>query len=356
MKRRRYLTVAGSVAMGGLAGCRGLFETQSARAPPLVSDRPEAVYVPTHVEGMQMIGMNSVGRLRIALSYSFPHRFWLVNDDRTNQVEIGDDDSVHLMVSVWDGETGTAIPSSNASVTITRGGETVVEKSMWPMLSQNMGVHYGDNVALGGDGTYDVTVQFGPVGTRRTGGFRDAFGDQVTPSYTFEYSQSRKEEISYTRLQDRQGERDAVDPMQMEMMPIPQLPPAEQYPGRLLGTGSSGDATFVATLLDERPAGIDGTGPYLAVSPRTPYNRYPIPFMSLSATLTRNGNSVYDDSLAPTLDPDLRYHYGADVDAVEAGDTLTVTPETPPQVSRHEGYETAFVSLEAVEVTVESSG
>jgi hypothetical protein len=355
MNRRRYLAAIGTTTGAALAGCGGIFETRQVGTAPLVENRPDAVYIPSHIEGMQMIDMAMAGRLRIALSYSYPHRFWLVNGDRTNMVEIGDDQSAHLMISVWDGETATAIPSSTVQSTITRGGESVDQRSMWPMLSQNMGFHYGDNVPLEGDGTYDVSIQFGPVGTRRTGAFRDAFGEQASVEYSWEYSESQKQEIMYSLLDERKGERDAIDPMQMEMMPVPQLPPAGEYPGSTLGEGKSGDATFVTTLLDERPAGIDGTGPYLAVSPRTPYNRYPIPFMALSATLSRDGSSVYDGTLTPTLDPNLKYHYGVSVDSVEPGDRLTITPETPPQVARHEGYETAFLSMDSVEMTIEST-
>ncbi|WP_226022907.1 iron transporter [Halomicrobium salinisoli] len=353
MDRREFLAGAATGTLGTLAGCTNLLERQSTRAPPLVEDRPDAVYVPTHVEGMEMVGVKSSGRYSLALFYSFPHRFWLMDDDRTNKVEIGSEDSLHLMASVWDAETETAIPSSNASLTVEQDGGTVVRKRMWPMLSQNMGFHYGDNVALDGDGVYDATVAFGPVSVRRTGEFADAFEEQVSPSFRFEFRRDALEgQVSFEELPDRQGERDAVEPMSMDMAPTPQLPPAEEMPGTTLGTGTSGDARFVATLLDERPEGVDGDGPYLAVSPRTPYNRFPIPMMALSATLERDGETAFDGNLTSTLDPDLKYHYGAAVDGVEDGDRLTITVDSPPGVSRHEGYETTFLDMEPVEMDV----
>ncbi|EJN56997.1 hypothetical protein [Halogranum rubrum] len=43
--------MAGSTSLAGLAGCAGLFETRSELAPPLVENRPDAVYYPTHYEG-----------------------------------------------------------------------------------------------------------------------------------------------------------------------------------------------------------------------------------------------------------------------------------------------------------------
>jgi hypothetical protein len=353
MQRRRMLALAGGLGTASLAGCAGLFQTESRSVgvPDPVENPPGGVYVPSHVEGMQMIGQQRPGRYRIALTYSFPHRFWLVTGDRTNLVEAERDESVHLMASVLDSETNTVVPSSNAHVSITRDGSTVVDKDMWPMLSQNMGFHFGDNVTLDGSGTYEVTVDFGPVGTRATGGFRDGFG-RVSPTFAWEFDTATRDEIEITRLPDRKGQRGAVAPMQMDMLPVPQLPAAEDLPGRPVGTGRSGDAKFATTVLDSPPAGVEGEGAYLVVSARTPYNRFPIPGLSLSATVERGGETVFDGRLPPTLDPDLRYHYGAVVDSLESGDAITVSPGAPPQFARHEGYETAFLDVSSVELTV----
>ena len=51
--------------------------------------------------------------------------------------------------------------------------------------------------------------------------------------------------------------------------------------------------------------------------------------------------------LERTLDPRLGYHYGTTVAGVESSDRLRLATETPPQVARHEGYETAFRAGEA---------
>ena len=133
-------------------------------------------------------------------------------------------------------------------------------------------------------------------------------------------------------------------------MPISSVPKRAEFPGTVRGTTTMGDADFLVATVSEGELASDGT--YLAVSARTPYNRYPLPFMSMSATLTRGGETVYDDILRPAVDPDLGYHYGAAVDGVESGDSLTVTADSPPQVARHEGYETAFVEMGSMEMTV----
>lgn len=359
MHRRTFLRagtgIAGTIA---LTGCLSRFfetQSQSAQAPPLVENRPEAVYYPSHIEGMKMAGMAKAKWYMAGLMFSFPHRFWIVTGQNRKKVELKENDSVHLMASVWDRETKIVPPNANLRIEVTKDGESVASKSLWPMISQNMGYHFGDNVSLSGDGTYTVTVRVGPMDTRRTGPLKGKFGEPAKFEFKFDYSQKKLRDIMFKRLEEKKGQKGAVEPMQMEMMPLAQVPPKEKLPGKVVGDATSGDGVFVVTTLEQPPEGIDKSGRYLAVSARTPYNRYPLPFMSVSGTLTRNGESVFDGALTPTLDPDLNYHYGATVDDIKAGDTLELSIGAPPQVARHEGYETAFFEMSPMELTIKSA-
>ncbi|QZX99637.1 iron transporter [Halobaculum rubrum] len=353
MNRRTFLAraaAAGSVAgAAGVSGCLG-FELSSsdgiAGEPPLVEDRPDGVYLPSHVEGMTMAGTGEAGDYRVGVFYSYAHRFWNVNGESVERTDVESDDDVHLMASVWDPRTGTVLPETGVSIEISTDGSLVSQEVIYPMLSQPMGTHYGGNFGLDGDGTYTVTVSVGGVRTRRTGAFRDRFDEPADIPVEFEYSRSTRDEITFRTLENA-GERDAVDPMGMEMLPDATAPPVDDLPGSVLGEVNSNDAVLVATVLDESPGGIDADGPYLAVSARTPYNRMVIPAMGLEATLSRDGEEVVSGGLTRTLDPDLSYHYGAALgDAnVESGDDLTLTPTVWPQIARHEGYETAFGAL-----------
>jgi hypothetical protein len=65
--------------------------------------------------------------------------------------------------------------------------------------------------------------------------------------------------------------------------------------------------------------------------------------MALSGTQRRGSETKFEGELLRTLDPDLGYHYGAVLESVRSGDELPITIDTPPQVARHEGYETAFL-------------
>ncbi|AZH26104.1 iron transporter [Haloplanus aerogenes] len=345
MKRRgllRSLALAGTLP---LAGCSTLVETRAAGVPPVPENRPDGIYHPSHVEGMKMAGTASSGDYAFGLFYSYPHRFWNVNGDSVSLTEIEEDDAVHLMASVWDPETGTVLPDTGLSLEIYRDGSLVSQEAIYPMLSQPMGFHYGANFGLEGEGTYDVRLSVGAMSTRRTGAFAGRFGDPTTAEIPFEYSEAAKNEISFEVFDEEAATPGAVDPMSMDALPNAFAPLESDLPGRVLGSAMSNDAKLVATALETPPEGVEGDGPYLAVSARTRYNRMVIPAMALSGTLTRDGETVYDGELARTLDPDLGYHYGAVVDGVESGDELTLSVTVQPQTARHEGYETAFGGL-----------
>ena len=342
--RRRLLRVTCGVGLGALAGCSGLLQEESTTGnPPVLDDRPDEIYLPSHAEGMKMIGVQEADGRKVGLTYSYGHRFWTVTGTETNKVPPGGD--VHLMASIWDPDSGTVLPvDTGLSIVVRKGGEEVTTRSPWTMLSQNMGFHYGDNFALDGEGAYTIAVETGAVGVDRVGGFADRFGDSATVKFEWEYSEQARDEIPYRTL-DNAGEPGALDPVEMDVLPLSFAPSTDDLPGTVLGSAEAGDVAFVATVR----SGDDGD--YLAVSPRTKYNGYVLPAMSLSATLSRDGSSVFDDILTAAVGPDLGYHYGATVDAVESGDELTVTTDAPPQVSRHEGYETAFTDVPDVSVT-----
>lgn len=361
MRRRTFLAgIAATSGLASLAGCAGVFQSERSQTTTTtvsnadtVTNPPDAVYYPSHIEGMVMVGMASDGDYRCALTFSFPHRFWLVTGQRRKVVERQPADTMHLMPVVWDAKTGMVPPDLNPQVTLSKDGEQVTTLSPWPMLSQPMGFHFGDNIQLPGKGTYQVDVRTGSPTTRRTGSLADA---QEPASFSFEldYTNFTMDDIKVMEVpQDKQGTRGAVDPMGMKKMPTTQVPKPNALPGTVREQATSGDAKFVATTLtDATRFGGSSDQTYLAVSPRTPYNRYMLPLMSLSGTLERDGTAVYDGILQSTLDPDVGYHYGAAVPSVQSGDELTITVDAPPQTARHKGYETTFFEMPAMTLTL----
>ncbi|MFC6904689.1 iron transporter [Halalkalicoccus tibetensis] len=369
MHRRGFLQAGALLASAGLAGCTGVFETQSAwRDPPIVEDRPEAAYIPASIEEMGMYGVREVEEYAVALSYTYPHRFWTITGTETNMVDIADDDSLHLMASVWETESETVVPA-DVHMTVEGEGETPYARQLWPMLSQRMGFHYGDNLAMPGEGEYTATLRINPADARTAGEFEGLFEEPRTVEFDFAFDTDTVYDLGFDLIdEDERGRRGELDLMEHDEMvhhggeggdhddhddhdhgdhghmPHPTVPSAEELPGEVVGTDRSGDAEVVVAALEEER--FDGE--YLAVSPRTPYNSVMLPLMALSATVTRDGETVFEDSLAGTLDPELGFHYGAAI-GLEEGDELRVEVESVPQISRHDGYETAFMEMPALE-------
>lgn len=360
--RRRDLLKAG-VAAGGVAvsGCLDAFETESVwRNAPLVDDRPDAVYLPAGREAMATYGGARAGRYAVALQYTFPHRFWTVSGTSTSKVEVGENDSLHLMVTIWDAETGVVLPAE-PGLELRHDGSIVLSRTPWTMLSQRMGFHYGDNLELDEEGTYVAEIRLPPMTADAVGDLSAQFQSAETVEIEFEYDTDDIYDLEYTQIDEsRRGARDAVplmrhggDTIEGVADPVPTVPAPEELPGQLLGTETSGDASFAATLL---PAGtrFSADRQYLLVSPRTPYNSIPIPQMGLSANVTREEGTetVYNDSLSPAVDGTVGLHYGAAVEGLQPGDAVAVTADTPSQASRHDGYEMAFFEMRPTEFTV----
>ena len=356
MRRRRFLR-RGVAAAALLAGCstpdadpepttsRPSRTTTATTSPTATDDG--GVYVQPFVEDMATPGHTTAGEYAIALHATVPHRFWTVTGRQREVVPRTDADTLHLMAVVWDPETGVVLPETGLSVEISRGDALVSEEVIYPMLSQRMGVHYGGNFGLDGDGTYATAISVGGSNVRRTGAFRDRFADPATGTVEFTLNDAFRRRID-TREVDQGGQPGAVAPMDTDF-PIGRAPAEADLPGSLLGTTTSGDARLVVTLLDSPPAGVDAarSDSYLAVSARTPYNRLVLPAMALTATLSVDGTQLTEASLTRTLDPDLHYHYGTVVDesTLASTETLELSVDTPPQIARHEGYERAFLTM-----------
>jgi len=364
--RRRDVLRTGAV-FGGVAaaGCLNVFETESVwRNAPLVEDRPDAVYLPAGREEMATYGTVRAGRYAVALQYTFPHRFWTVSGTSTERVAVGESDAVHLMISVWDAETGVVLPVE-PGLELRRGGSIAASLTPWSMLSQRMGFHYGDNLELDEEGQYVAEIRLPPLDDAAVGDLSGQFRSARTVEIEFEYDTDDVYDLEYTQIDEgRRGVRDAVPLMRHGggdgdaesdggvAGRIPTVPAPEELPGESLGTATSGDAAFAASLV---PAGSRfADEQYLLVSPRTPYNRIPLPLMGLSATVTRSGGdeAAFDGPLSSAVDGGVGIHYGAAVGELRQGDAVTISIDTPPQASRHDGYEKAFFEMPPIEFTV----
>jgi hypothetical protein len=387
---RRRVLAASAAATAGLAGCSsddggdtddgGGNETTPARQPvdaddrpgsnptaELVDDPPARVYLPTHQDGMQMLSMQQAGEYTVMPHWSYSHTFWLVRGDETTEETPGAR-SLHFMFMIRDSETGQQLPVNVVGpMRVQKDGNVVGRPGRpWPMISQGMGFHFGDNREFATDGhsgslpeegTYEIELQLRPISVRKTGAFAGRFEEPTTASFEFEFRQEQFETIN-ERTQNfeesRWGEAAAAEPMMMGNMEMNGdmgmgLPPAEEYPGELLGRAADGslpsshDADFVVSYVEDSRLATDGSG-YLAVSPRTPYNRIPLPEMTLSA------EGAVDGEFEETLDDELGHHYGLSA-TLGAGEQFELVVDSPPQVARHRGYQTAFLDMPPMSIT-----
>ncbi|MFP8956642.1 hypothetical protein ACLI4Y_07930 [Natrialbaceae archaeon A-CW3] len=413
VSRRRLLEYGAlSASTFALAGCLGngdddpdgepdeesdddTDDTDDILAFPEIEDPPDAVYLPTHRERMRMVEPVEAGDYLIGPMLTYPHPFWLTDGSEVERVDPTAEDDVHLMVTAWDRETGHVVPLDSSPVfELYQEGEFIAENRPWLMISQQMGFHFGDNVALEGDGTYRVEGRINPVNVRKTGAFEGRFEAAVEFAFEFEYDDELRAlatDIEYFP-EDRWGERGALEPMghgdgddhhedggdghsdhhdgheddhhdgddhhaddhdehgdghhddddhhdEHHAIPYSALPPVDDLPGTHQDTLESGDAEFAITLL-EPGTRLTDDGWYLAVSPRTPYNRCVLPLMALEATV--DGEEY---ALTETMDHELGHHYGVSLESDPDGADLGLEVVTPPQVSRHRGYETAFLDM-----------
>jgi len=364
MRRRHLLgTAVGLLPSIAVAGCTDgsngdesgteTDETTTDSTTNAPGSNLRGVYVQPFREEMYRVETTRVGDYRLSVTAAVPHRFWTVTNEETTEKPREDAHDVHLMVNVWDPDTGVQIPEVGVDVEILRDGDLVSQDAVYEMLSQRMGYHYGGNFGLDGDGEYAVEVGIGGTAARTTGAFDGRFADSETARVSLRYDENTRDALAAQEI-DQAGDPGAVAPMSMNDIPTGVAPDPTALSGRVrteTADGNplrSGDCEFVVTTLDDGGSIADET--YVAVSARTRYNGLLVPSMALSATVERDDETVFDGALRRTLDSDLNYHYGAVVPDASEGDRLDVQVDTPPQVARHEGYEEAFLQMPAVSV------
>ena len=97
--------------------------------------------------------------------------------------------SFHLMVVLNDAETNVVIPYASVWATITEGGKTSFDESLWPMISRYMGPHYGNDVVLPGSGTYKLTLLISPPVSARHVEYQDVWLKPHKVTFTFTWHQ-----------------------------------------------------------------------------------------------------------------------------------------------------------------------
>ena len=101
-------------------------------------------------------GMKIVARATTAVP------FVIFNGTSERMIKPGPKSSFHLMVMLNDAHTGVPLPYASVWATIRKAGKVVYDERQWPMISEYMGPHYGNDVSLPGGGNYQLSLLVSP--------------------------------------------------------------------------------------------------------------------------------------------------------------------------------------------------
>jgi hypothetical protein len=99
--------------------------------------------------------------------------------------------SFHLMVMLSDARTNEVIPYATVWVTIKRAGNVVYDSQQWPMISEYMGFHYGNNITLPGAGHYTMRIVINPPLIDRHVEYRDIWLKAHAVNVAFNWSPTK---------------------------------------------------------------------------------------------------------------------------------------------------------------------
>jgi uncharacterized protein involved in high-affinity Fe2+ transport len=184
-------TGTGSTATGDSADMNGMSGMNMGTTPAPTSSAAASAEaaaagvvdpVPT-----QVLGSAVWQGMKITAQAMTPVPFLIYNGTSMQEVKPAKNTSFHLMVLLNDAQTNVVIPYASVWATITEGGKTVFDESLWPMISRYMGPHYGNDVALPGAGTYQLSLLISPPVSARHLEYQDVWLKPHTVPFTFRW-------------------------------------------------------------------------------------------------------------------------------------------------------------------------
>ena len=148
-------TPAAPSAMGQMSGSSGAMSGSGSGASAKAVDG--VTPIPTQTLGTaDWQHMKIMAEARTAVPF-------VVDDGTTERlIKPSKRTSFHLMVMLSDDRTNYPIPYASVWATIRQGAKIVFDERQWPMISEYMGPHYGNNVTLPGPGTYRLSLLVSP--------------------------------------------------------------------------------------------------------------------------------------------------------------------------------------------------
>ncbi|HEY3882464.1 MAG TPA: iron transporter [Trebonia sp.] len=178
-------TACGS-AMAGMSmpACPSISATSAAAASAEAAAADDSGVNPVP---MQVLGTAVWQGMKITAEAMTPVPFLIYNGTSMQEVKPAKGTSFHLMVLLNDAQTGVVIPYASVWATITEGAKTQTDESLWPMISRYMGPHYGNDVSLPGNGTYQLSLLVSPPVSARHVEYQDVWLKPHRVNFTFHW-------------------------------------------------------------------------------------------------------------------------------------------------------------------------
>jgi uncharacterized protein involved in high-affinity Fe2+ transport len=183
-------TGTGSTATGDSADMNGMSGMNMGTTPAPTSSAAasaEAAAGDVNPVPTQQLGTAVWQGMRITADAMTPVPFLIYNGTSMQEVKPAKNTSFHLMVLLNDAQTNVAIPYASVWATITQAAKTPFDESLWPMISRYMGPHYGNDVALPGAGTYQLSLLISPPVSARHLEYQDVWLTSHKVSFTFRW-------------------------------------------------------------------------------------------------------------------------------------------------------------------------
>ncbi len=137
----------------------------------------------------QVLGTAVWQGMKITADAMTPVPFDIYNGTTMQTVNPPKNVSFHLMVLLNDARTNVVIPYASVWGTIKQGSKTPFDESLWPMISEYMGPHYGNDVVLPGSGTYQLSLLISPPVSARHVEYQNVWLKPHTVTFTFHWKQ-----------------------------------------------------------------------------------------------------------------------------------------------------------------------
>ena len=200
LARRACVVAVAGMSCAALAACGssvGLTSTSTEAAKPSATTAAAGMSMgpQSSVDGIkpiptQVLGNSDWQGMSISAMAMTAVPFVIFDGTHERMVKPPRHVSFHLMVKLDDAHSHYPIPYANVWATVRKGSKLVFDERQWPMLSEYIGPHYGNNVTLPGPGRYQLSLLVSPPVAARHIEYQHVWLKPHRVSYTFDWKPS----------------------------------------------------------------------------------------------------------------------------------------------------------------------